>query len=48
MIIHFLVFILILMYLLTDGNRTVSGGATMGAPGQMTWLEDPPPWLRPA
>jgi len=18
-----------------------------GAPGQMTWLEDPPPWLRP-
>ena len=19
-----------------------------GAPGQMTWLEDPPPWLRPA
>jgi len=19
-----------------------------GTPGQMTWLEDPPPWLRPA
>jgi len=19
-----------------------------GAPGQMTWLEDPPPWLHPA
>jgi len=19
-----------------------------GAPGQMTWLEDPPPWLCPA
>jgi len=19
-----------------------------GAPGQTTWLEDPPPWLRPA
>jgi len=19
-----------------------------GAPRQMTWLEDPPPWLRPA
>jgi len=18
-----------------------------GAPGQMTWLEDPPPWLKP-
>jgi len=27
-----------------------SGGVTPGrAPaGQMTWLEDPPPWLRPA
>ena len=20
---------------------------TMGVPGQMTWLEDPPPWLKP-
>jgi len=19
-----------------------------GTPGQMTWMEDPPPWLRPA
>jgi len=29
---------------------SVSGGATPGpgAPGQMTWLEDPPPWFRPA
>jgi len=27
---------------------TCSGGATyQGAPGQMTWLEDPSPWLRP-
>jgi len=24
-----------------------SGGAHQGAPGQMTWLEDPPPWLKP-
>jgi len=23
------------------------GGATPGAPGQMTWLEDPAPWLKP-
>jgi len=22
--------------------------AAQGAPGQMTWLEDPPPWRRPA
>jgi len=21
---------------------------SLGATGQMTWLEDPPPWLRPA
>jgi len=25
-----------------------SGGATLGVPGQVAWLEDPPPWLRPA
>jgi len=29
---------------LTSGGLIISGGAT---PGQMTWLEDPPPWLPP-
>ena len=29
-------------------GQNSSGGATQGAPGQMTWLEDPSPWFRPA
>ena len=28
--------------------RTSVAALHKGAPGQMTWLEDPPPWLRPA
>jgi len=32
----------------TIGNAKTVAALHQGAPGQMTWLEDPPPWLRPA
>jgi len=32
-----------------EGKKLNSGGAKhQGAPSQMTWLEDTPPWLRRA
>ena len=30
------------------GTTSSVAALHQGAPGQMTWLEDPPPWLRPA
>ena len=29
-------------------HKSCNTVAALGAPGQMIWLEDPPPWLRPA
>jgi len=33
-------------YLCKHGAQTAAA-LHHGAPGQMTWMEDPPPWLKP-